>query len=69
MASLKADYEKADQEYKQHKDRINTITEDADSVKVMMLLKQLVKVVVLPWRFLTTFWMMVHFLFYTSPEC
>uniref|UniRef100_A0A3Q3ATS2 Structural maintenance of chromosomes protein 6 n=1 Tax=Kryptolebias marmoratus TaxID=37003 RepID=A0A3Q3ATS2_KRYMA len=33
MAALKADYDKAEQEYKQHKDCINTIAEEADSVK------------------------------------
>ncbi|XP_061603033.1 structural maintenance of chromosomes protein 6-like [Cololabis saira] len=33
MAILKAEYENAEREYKQHKDRINTITEEADSVK------------------------------------
>lgn len=35
MAELKASYEKAEQEYKQHKERINTIAEEADSVKVI----------------------------------
>lgn len=34
MAELKASYEKAEQEYKQHKEQINTVTEDADSIKV-----------------------------------
>lgn len=34
MADLKGSYEKAEQEYKQHKERINTIAEEADSVKV-----------------------------------
>uniref|UniRef100_A0A669DUA3 Structural maintenance of chromosomes protein 6 n=1 Tax=Oreochromis niloticus TaxID=8128 RepID=A0A669DUA3_ORENI len=33
MADLKGSYEKAEQEYKQHKERINTIAEEADSVK------------------------------------
>uniref|UniRef100_A0A3P8S3N0 Structural maintenance of chromosomes protein 6 n=1 Tax=Amphiprion percula TaxID=161767 RepID=A0A3P8S3N0_AMPPE len=33
MAELKASYEKAEQEYKQHKEHINTIAEEADSVK------------------------------------
>uniref|UniRef100_A0A665WV10 Structural maintenance of chromosomes protein 6 n=1 Tax=Echeneis naucrates TaxID=173247 RepID=A0A665WV10_ECHNA len=33
MADLKASYEKAEQEYKQHKDQINTIAEEADSIK------------------------------------
>ncbi|KAM4528937.1 structural maintenance of chromosomes protein 6 isoform 1-T2 [Fundulus diaphanus] len=33
MANLKADYEKADQEYRQHKESISTITDEADSVK------------------------------------
>lgn len=37
MANLKADYDRADQEYKQHKENISTITEEADSVKVMIL--------------------------------
>uniref|UniRef100_A0A3Q2Q5H1 Si:dkey-119f1.1 n=1 Tax=Fundulus heteroclitus TaxID=8078 RepID=A0A3Q2Q5H1_FUNHE len=39
MANLKADYEKADQEYKQHKESISTITDEADSVKVMLSLR------------------------------
>lgn len=33
MAELKASYEKAEQEYKQHKERISTIAEEADPVK------------------------------------
>uniref|UniRef100_A0A3Q4MY90 Structural maintenance of chromosomes protein 6 n=1 Tax=Neolamprologus brichardi TaxID=32507 RepID=A0A3Q4MY90_NEOBR len=33
MADLKGSYEKAEQEYKQHKECINTIAEEADSVK------------------------------------
>ncbi|KAK2856221.1 hypothetical protein Q5P01_004956 [Channa striata] len=33
MAKLKASYEKADQEYKQHKEKISTIAEEADSIK------------------------------------
>lgn len=35
MAELKASFEKAEQEYKQHKEQINTVTEEADSIKVM----------------------------------
>lgn len=34
MAVHKASYEKAEQEYKQHKEQINTIAEEADSKKV-----------------------------------
>lgn len=34
MADLQASYEKAEQEYKQQKDMINTATEEADSKKV-----------------------------------
>uniref|UniRef100_A0A672HEL5 Structural maintenance of chromosomes protein 6 n=1 Tax=Salarias fasciatus TaxID=181472 RepID=A0A672HEL5_SALFA len=33
MVDLKSSYEKADQEYKQHKEHINTIAEEAESVK------------------------------------
>ncbi|KAM9840730.1 structural maintenance of chromosomes protein 6 [Aulostomus maculatus] len=33
MAELKLSYEKAEHDYKQHKERINTIAEDADSIK------------------------------------
>lgn len=33
MAKLKGSYEKAEQEYNQHKERINTIAEEADSIK------------------------------------
>nr|XP_057912174.1 structural maintenance of chromosomes protein 6-like [Doryrhamphus excisus]XP_057912175.1 structural maintenance of chromosomes protein 6-like [Doryrhamphus excisus]XP_057912176.1 structural maintenance of chromosomes protein 6-like [Doryrhamphus excisus] len=33
MSELKVSYEKAEQEYRQHKERISTITEDADSIK------------------------------------
>ncbi|XP_028996683.1 structural maintenance of chromosomes protein 6-like [Betta splendens] len=33
MAELKASYDKAEQEYKQHKEQINTIAEEADAVK------------------------------------
>ncbi|CAG5928033.1 unnamed protein product [Menidia menidia] len=33
MASLKADYDRAEQEYKQHKEQINTVAEGAESVK------------------------------------
>lgn len=36
MADLKGSYEKAEQEYKQHKECINTIAEEADSVKVIL---------------------------------
>uniref|UniRef100_A0A7N8X877 Structural maintenance of chromosomes protein 6 n=1 Tax=Mastacembelus armatus TaxID=205130 RepID=A0A7N8X877_9TELE len=36
MAELKASYEKAEREYKQHKEQINTIAEEADSVKVIL---------------------------------
>lgn len=36
MADLKGSYEKAEQEYKQHKEGINTIAEEADSVKVIL---------------------------------
>uniref|UniRef100_A0A8D0DFU8 Structural maintenance of chromosomes protein 6 n=1 Tax=Sander lucioperca TaxID=283035 RepID=A0A8D0DFU8_SANLU len=32
-AELKASYEKAEQEYKQHKEQINTVAEDADPIK------------------------------------
>uniref|UniRef100_A0AAQ5ZFW1 Structural maintenance of chromosomes protein 6 n=1 Tax=Amphiprion ocellaris TaxID=80972 RepID=A0AAQ5ZFW1_AMPOC len=39
MAELKASYEKAEQEYKQHKEHINTIAEEADSVKVTSVAK------------------------------
>uniref|UniRef100_A0A8D0DD24 Si:dkey-119f1.1 n=1 Tax=Sander lucioperca TaxID=283035 RepID=A0A8D0DD24_SANLU len=35
-AELKASYEKAEQEYKQHKEQINTVAEDADPIKVML---------------------------------
>lgn len=35
MAELKVSYEKAEQEYKQHKERINTVAEEADSIKVI----------------------------------
>lgn len=34
MAELKGAYEKAEQEYKQHKDLINTAVEEADVKKV-----------------------------------
>lgn len=34
MAELKASYEKAEQEYKRHKEQISTIAEEADSIKV-----------------------------------
>uniref|UniRef100_A0A673AXA0 Structural maintenance of chromosomes protein 6 n=1 Tax=Sphaeramia orbicularis TaxID=375764 RepID=A0A673AXA0_9TELE len=33
MADLKASYEKAEREYKQHKEQINTIAEEADPIK------------------------------------
>ncbi|XP_019953345.2 structural maintenance of chromosomes protein 6 [Paralichthys olivaceus] len=33
MTDLKASYEKAEQEYKQHKEKINSIAEDADPIK------------------------------------
>lgn len=33
MADLKASYDKAEREYKQHKEQINTIAEEADSIK------------------------------------
>ncbi|XP_041831050.1 structural maintenance of chromosomes protein 6-like isoform X2 [Melanotaenia boesemani] len=33
LASLKADYEKAEQDYKQHKETINSIVEEADLIK------------------------------------
>ncbi|XP_072293423.1 structural maintenance of chromosomes protein 6 [Eucyclogobius newberryi] len=33
MADLKASYDKADREYNQHKDQINTINEEVDSIK------------------------------------
>lgn len=46
LAKLKADYEKADQEYKLHKDSISTIAEEADSVKVILWL----------WYSLWNFW-------------
>lgn len=36
MAELKAAYEKAEQEYKQQKEQINTVAEDADPVKVTL---------------------------------
>uniref|UniRef100_A0A672HH36 Structural maintenance of chromosomes protein 6 n=1 Tax=Salarias fasciatus TaxID=181472 RepID=A0A672HH36_SALFA len=36
MVDLKSSYEKADQEYKQHKEHINTIAEEAESVKVAL---------------------------------
>uniref|UniRef100_A0A7N6B9H2 Structural maintenance of chromosomes protein 6 n=1 Tax=Anabas testudineus TaxID=64144 RepID=A0A7N6B9H2_ANATE len=32
-----ASYEKAEQQYKQHKEQINTVTEEADSIKVILL--------------------------------
>lgn len=35
MTDHKASYEKAEREYKQHKERINTIAEEADSIKVL----------------------------------
>lgn len=35
MAEVKASYEKAEQEYKQRKEQINTVFEDADPVKVI----------------------------------
>lgn len=34
MAQLKASYEEAEQEYKQHKDQISSIAEEADLIKV-----------------------------------
>lgn len=34
MADLKVSYEKAEREYKHQKEQINTIAEDADSIKV-----------------------------------
>jgi len=34
MAGLKAEYDEAEQEYKQHKEQINTVAEGAESVKV-----------------------------------
>ncbi len=34
MAELKASYEKAEQEYQQHKEQISTVAEEADSKKV-----------------------------------
>ncbi|XP_054617477.1 structural maintenance of chromosomes protein 6-like isoform X2 [Dunckerocampus dactyliophorus] len=33
MSELKVSYEKAEQEYRQHKERISTITEEADAIK------------------------------------
>lgn len=35
MADLKASYEKSEREYKQHKEQINTVAEEADSIKVV----------------------------------
>lgn len=35
-AELKASYEKAEQEYKQHKEEMNTVAEEADPVKVSL---------------------------------
>lgn len=36
MAKLKENYEEAEQEYKQHKESINTLLEEAESVKVVL---------------------------------
>lgn len=38
VADLKAAYEKAEREYKQHKEQINTVAEEADSIKVLKYL-------------------------------
>uniref|UniRef100_A0A8C7XFD9 Structural maintenance of chromosomes protein 6 n=1 Tax=Oryzias sinensis TaxID=183150 RepID=A0A8C7XFD9_9TELE len=39
MSKLKENYEEAEQEYKQHKESINTLIEEADSVKVVLYTK------------------------------
>lgn len=44
MTKLKTSYEAAEQEYKQHKDQISAVAEEADSIKVIIDLMCLTKV-------------------------